>query len=82
MALNYHNLDDRTRQLMLDEMDYDIAHNQLHISPFLVGRVSATMSTYCVRRFNTGTMKLWRKTCGHIGVSPEHYPGASPKEAI
>lgn len=38
MALYYYNLDDRTRQLMLDEMDYDIANNQLHISPFLSGQ--------------------------------------------
>src|SRR5215204_3164100 len=38
MALTYHNLDARTRQLMLEEMDYDIAHNQLHISPFLSGQ--------------------------------------------
>jgi hypothetical protein len=38
MALTFHNLDDRTRQLMLEEMEYDIAHNQLHISPFLSGQ--------------------------------------------
>ena len=38
MALYFENLDDRTRQLMLDEMDYDIAQNQLHISPFLSGQ--------------------------------------------
>src|SRR5919109_3382002 len=35
MALYFENLDDRTRQLMLDEMEYDIEHHQLHISPFL-----------------------------------------------
>jgi hypothetical protein len=38
MALYFENLDDRTRQLMLDEMDYDVDHNQLHISPFLSGQ--------------------------------------------
>jgi hypothetical protein len=38
MALYYHNLDDRTRRLMLDEVEYDIAHDQLHISPFLSGQ--------------------------------------------
>ena len=38
MALYFENLDDRTRRLMLDEMDYDIANNQLHISPFLSGQ--------------------------------------------
>ena len=38
MALFYYHLDDRTRQLMRDEMEYDIAHNQLHISPFLSGQ--------------------------------------------
>jgi hypothetical protein len=38
MALYFENLDDRTRQLMLEEVDYDISHNQLHISPFLSGQ--------------------------------------------
>jgi hypothetical protein len=38
MALYFENLDDRTRQLMLDEVEYDISHNQLHISPFLSGQ--------------------------------------------
>ena len=38
MALFLENLDERTRQLMLDELEYDIAHNQLHISPFLSGQ--------------------------------------------
>ena len=38
MALYLENLDDRTRQLMLDELEYDTAHNQLHISPFLSGQ--------------------------------------------
>ncbi len=38
MALHLENLDDPTRQFMLDEMNYDIAHDQLHISPFLSGQ--------------------------------------------
>jgi hypothetical protein len=38
MGLLYDNLDERTRRLMLDELEYDIAHNQLHISPFLSGQ--------------------------------------------
>lgn len=38
MSLYYANLDDRTRQFMLEELEYDIAHNQLHISPFLSGQ--------------------------------------------
>ena len=38
MALYLENLDDRTRGLMLDEMEYDVANNQLHISPFLSGQ--------------------------------------------
>jgi hypothetical protein len=38
MALYYYNLDDRTRKLMQEEMEYDIANNQLHISPFLSGQ--------------------------------------------
>src|SRR5512141_2557274 len=38
MTLYLENLDDRTRRLMLAEMEYDIAHNQLHISPLLSGQ--------------------------------------------
>ena len=38
MTLYLENLDDRTRQLMLAELEYDISHNQLHISPFLSGQ--------------------------------------------
>jgi hypothetical protein len=38
MALYLENLDDRTRQLMFDEMQYDVTNNQLHISPFLSGQ--------------------------------------------
>ena len=38
MALLYYNLDDRTRKLMLEELEYDISKNQLHISPFLSGQ--------------------------------------------
>lgn len=35
MSLYLINLDDRTRELMLEELDYDEARNQLHISPYL-----------------------------------------------
>ncbi len=38
MALLLDNLDERTRQLMLDEMKLDIAQNQLNISPYLSGQ--------------------------------------------
>jgi hypothetical protein len=38
MALYLVNLDDRTRRLMLAEMQYDIDHHQLHISPLLSGQ--------------------------------------------
>jgi hypothetical protein len=38
MPLYYPNLDERTRRLMLDEMEYDVTRNQLHISPFLSGQ--------------------------------------------
>ena len=38
MALYFENLDERTRGLMLDEMEYDLTNNQLHISPFLSGQ--------------------------------------------
>lgn len=38
MTLHLVNLDDETRKFMLDEMDYDVQHNLLHISPFLSGQ--------------------------------------------
>jgi hypothetical protein len=38
MGLFYENLDERTRRLMLDEMEGDIAANRLHISPYLSGQ--------------------------------------------
>jgi DNA repair photolyase len=38
MSLYYVNLDERTRLLMQDEVEYDIARNQLHISPLLSGQ--------------------------------------------
>ncbi len=38
MSLYFVNLDDRTRELMLEEVEYDNAHNQLHISPVLSGQ--------------------------------------------
>ena len=44
MALYFENLDERTRQLMLDEMEYDVANNQLHISPFLSRSMSMTQN--------------------------------------
>jgi hypothetical protein len=36
--LDLHHLDDRTRTLMLSEVDYDVQHNALHISPYLSGQ--------------------------------------------
>src|SRR5512147_1266918 len=38
MSLYYVHLDDRTRLLMWEEVEYDISRNQLHISPFLSGQ--------------------------------------------
>ena len=38
MSLFLANLDPRTRALMLEEVDYDIARQQLHISPYLSGQ--------------------------------------------
>src|SRR5260370_37487597 len=35
MALNLANLDETTRQFMLEEIEYDIAQNKLHYSPRL-----------------------------------------------
>jgi hypothetical protein len=55
MALYLENLDDRTRQLMLDEMEYDIAHNQLHISPFLSGQGQRDYVNILRETLQTGT---------------------------
>jgi hypothetical protein len=38
MALYLQNLDAETRRYMLEEMDYDVEHNLLHISPYLSGQ--------------------------------------------
>jgi hypothetical protein len=38
MGLLYENLDERTRQLMLEELEQDIRANRLHISPVLSGQ--------------------------------------------
>ena len=55
MALYFENLDDRTRQLMLDEMDYDIANNQLHISPFLSGQGERDYANLLREALQSGT---------------------------
>ncbi len=38
MSLNLLNLDGRTRQLMQKELEYDLARQRLHISPYLSGQ--------------------------------------------
>jgi hypothetical protein len=38
MALVLENLDERTRQLMLEELQYDLARSQLYLSPYLSGQ--------------------------------------------
>lgn len=38
MAFHLVNLDERTRELMLAEVEYDVARNELHISPILSGQ--------------------------------------------
>lgn len=55
MSLFYVNLDERTRQLMLDEMEYDIAHNQLHISPFLSGQGQRDYANLLREAIQSGT---------------------------
>ena len=55
MALYFENLDDRTRKLMLEEMDYDIAHNQLHISPFLSGQGQRDYTNLLREALQSGT---------------------------
>jgi hypothetical protein len=55
MALYLENLDDRTRGLMLDEMEYDIANNQLHISPFLSGQGQRDYANLLREAIQTGT---------------------------
>ena len=62
MALAYHDLDDRTRQLMLDELDYDIAHNQLHISPFLSGQGQRDYVNLLREAIQSGTDETFEKS--------------------
>jgi hypothetical protein len=38
MALYLENLDERTRRLMLEELQYDIEHSQVYLSPYLSGQ--------------------------------------------
>ena len=38
MALYLENLDERTRRLMLEELQYDIEHSQVYVSPYLSGQ--------------------------------------------
>jgi hypothetical protein len=38
MSLNLLHLDEQTRTLMEQELEYDLARNQLHISPYLSGQ--------------------------------------------
>lgn len=38
MALYLEHLDERTRRLMLEELQYDLEHNQLYVSPYLSGQ--------------------------------------------
>ena len=51
----FENLDERTRQLMMDEMDYDIAQNQLHISPFLSGQGQRDYTALLREALQSGT---------------------------
>lgn len=55
MSLYLENLDERTRGLMLDEMEYDIAHNQLHISPFLSGQGQRDYTNLLREAIQSGT---------------------------
>jgi hypothetical protein len=55
MSLYYVNLDERTRALMLEEVEYDIAHNQLHISPLLSGQGQQDYVNLLREAIQTGT---------------------------
>ena len=62
MSLYYHNLDERTRQLMLEEMDYDITNNQLHISPFLSGQGQHDYANLLREAIQSGTDETLEKS--------------------
>lgn len=55
MSLYYVNLDDRTRKLMLEEVEFDMARNQLHISPFLSGQGQHDYANLLREAIQTGT---------------------------
>ena len=64
MALYYYNLDERTRQLMADELDFDIAHNQVHISPFLSGQGQRDYVNLLRQAIQTGSDESLEKDLG------------------
>ncbi len=84
MGLSLENLDDRTRQLMLDEFQQDVAHDQLYISPHLtvVGRSdykallraaiqSGTETSLADSLRSHGRMRLtrqWRTATGNVAT--------------
>jgi hypothetical protein len=55
MGLHYENLDERTRSLMLDEMEGDVAANRLHISPYLSGQGQRDYPNLLQQALETGT---------------------------
>ena len=55
MTLYLENLDDRTRRLMLEELQYDIEHNQLYVSPYLSGQGVHDYPNLLRRALETGT---------------------------
>jgi hypothetical protein len=75
MALYFENLDDRTRQLMLDEVEYDIAHNQLHISPFLSGQGQRDYVNLLREAVRSGNDETWQGP-----GTPAHLKNTAPAQ--
>ena len=55
MGLFYENLDERTRRLMLDEMEVDAASDRLHISPYLSGQGAHDYPSLLRRAIESGS---------------------------
>jgi len=65
--------DDRTRQLMLDEMDYDIAPISC-ISAIPEWAGSARLCQLIAQAIQRGNDETLAKTCERIDASPERAP--------
>lgn len=66
MTLFLENLDDRTRRLMLEELQYDQEHNQIYVSPYLSGQGVHDYPNLLRRALETGTADSLAEDLGKL----------------